>query len=1524
MSLLQKFKSTLSTGSRENHHNGVTQVGEARFDINKNLLLLLNSVPSVISYVDKNHCLQYVNQAFEATFRCESDAVIGRPIAEFMGVEGYRMTKGYMETALSGKPVHYEMEIPFKDCTRFIEASYTPDIDEFGNVNGYVGLILDISEKKKTEEKLRRRELELQGYIDSASVGLHWVDGDGIILWANRAELDLLGYSEKEYIGKHIAQFHADQDCINDILTRLLNGQVLHQCEARLVHKDGSIRTVLISSSGLWEDGKFVHTRCSTTDITYRKGIEERLEETRTNYRVLVENLPAALYTCDANGVIMTFNKAAVDLWGRTPEVGKDLWCGSWKIFEPDGVTPMELDTCPMAVTLKEGRAVTGKEIIIERPDGQRRNVQPFPMPMLDKTGKVSGAVNMLLDITEQKTSERELAHLAAIIHSSTDAIVSKTLTGIVTSWNKAAERVFGYSASEMIGQPILKLIPADRANEEPTILERLKRGEMVEHFETKRVTKDGRELDVSLSISPIRDRDGRAVGAAKIVRDVTAQKKLHRALIESEERLRMAISSTQLGTWEYDPVNQILVWSDEAKKIYGAPDIGNPSNEFVAGLSHPEDREYVRLEVVRAMDPNGTGEFNIQQRFYRASDHELRWLKVSGKVFFNDARQPIRFIGTMLDITDEKITGDLIRESEERLRMAVQSTKLGTWRYYPGSGALTWSEECCVIYGYPAEKPVDYAFFTEHIYPDDRNFVEAAIAKAMKHGSGGNYDVMFRIRRFETHEVRWVKAQGRVFFDRDRNPERFIGTIFDITEQRLAQEALEESEQRSRLSIDAANMGTFNWDLVTQEFSGSLRLIEIFGFHGQTKITHRQLINAIHPDDRGVRDQKVKGSSTTGAMSYEVRILWPDKSTHWVRVYGKVMFSDVGRPLRMIGTVMDITDEKEAVAALEDSKTNLDIAIRAAELGMWELNLKTQVATYSDRYVEIMGFEKGSTPTHDELLERIHPEDLALREKCLNDAYESGVLDMAVRIWTKQRKIRWINAKGKVFYNENYEPEKILGTLHDVTDTRAMFNTLQESEERFKIIANTAPVMIWMSGNDKFEDFFNENWLTFTGRTQEEESNQGWLENVFPEDVDRVIHDHRQSFIEQKEFYTEYRMKRRDGQYRWIADHSVPRHNADGSFAGFISACTDIDDQKTFSSRIMESELLFKTISSAAPVGLWMTDATGKNTFVNDTWMEWTGLPFEQQLGVGWLDRLVEEDKKEAPANFANCLAKKEKYSTEFRLQLPDGGVRWCLTEGSPYYNIDGEFAGYAGSVTDITELKRAEERKDDFIRMASHELKTPITSIKGYVQLLLKIHDELNEEKFAASRPTVKASLRTVSNQVSKLTRLVSELLDLSRIESGRLDLDMTTFSISDLVRETIQDIRQTTTLYEIVEHHDFDGSIYADRDRIAQVLINLLTNAIKYSPHANRVEVYVEATKNVVAIKIKDFGIGIDERDQRMIFQRFYRVEGKSEQTFPGFGIGLFISSEIVQRHRGTILVDSKKGKGSTFTITLPIAG
>ena len=247
--------------------------------------------------------------------------------------------------------------------------------------------------RMRAENARLRAEQQLSDFFENASVGMHWVGPDGVILRANRAELDMLGYCPDEYVGRHIAEFHVDQGVITDILARLSSREVLDNYEAQLRHKDGSVRDVLITSSVLWDQDRFVHTRCFTTDIT------------------------------------------------------------------------------------------------------------------------------------ERKRGERAARLLASIIETSDDAIVSKDLHGIVTSWNKGAERLFGYKAHDMIGKSITLLIPAGRHNEEPEIINRIRRGERFEHYETVRIRKDGSMVDISLTVSPVSDDSGKVIGASKIARDITDRK---------------------------------------------------------------------------------------------------------------------------------------------------------------------------------------------------------------------------------------------------------------------------------------------------------------------------------------------------------------------------------------------------------------------------------------------------------------------------------------------------------------------------------------------------------------------------------------------------------------------------------------------------------------------------------------------------------------------------------------------------------------------------------------------------------------------------------------------------------------------------------------------------------------------------------------------------------------------------------------------------------------------------------------
>ncbi len=511
--------------------------GQAR-ERAEQLRITLACIGDAVVTTDAQCRVDYMNAVAEALTGWTRAQAAGRPLHEVFRIvnEDTRApVENPAERALREGLVvglaNHTVLLARDGSERPIDDSAAPIRDRQGRIVGCVLVFRDVAERRASELALRQSEGELADFFENATIAIQSIGPDGTVLRANRAQLELLGYAADDYVGRPAAPHFEDPALVEDMLARLQRGESVEREPARLLRRDGTTRDVLISSSGLFRDGVFVHSRC------------------------------------------------------------------------------------------------------------------------------------FALDVTEVRRAQRSLALLAAIVSDSDDAIVSKTLDGTILSWNAGAERVFGYPPEEAVGRSIDLIIPSELREEERSILERLRRGERIDHFETTRVAKDGRRLSISLTVSPIRDESGRVVGASKIARDVTAHKESESLLRESETRFRVVADNAPILMW-LDDAHGCTFVNRSYREYLGLAELPEGSVLDWTPYVHPDDRA-AYLDAYARAQAEGTP-FHAEFRFLR-HDGEYRWMESSGLPRFGRGGELLGFVGCTYDIHDARAAASALRAMDRR-----------------------------------------------------------------------------------------------------------------------------------------------------------------------------------------------------------------------------------------------------------------------------------------------------------------------------------------------------------------------------------------------------------------------------------------------------------------------------------------------------------------------------------------------------------------------------------------------------------------------------------------------------------------------------------------------------------------------------------------------------------------------------------------------------------------------------------------------------------------------------------------
>lgn len=379
---------------------------------------------------------------------------------------------------------------------------------------------------------------------------------------------------------------------------------------------------------------------------------------------------------------------------------------------------------------------------------------------------------------------------------------------------------------------------------------------------------------------------------------------------------------------------------------------------------------------------------------------------------------------------------------------------------------------------------------------------------------------------------------------------------------------------------------------------------------------------------------------------------------------------------------------------------------------------------------------------------------------------------------------------------------------------------------------------------------------------------------------------------------------------------------NPNGEIYGILNMAVDVTELVE-SRKILEenkkaledSEKQLRKMANSMPQQVWTATPDGKIDFVNQVVCEYYGIDENEIIGTTWGKYIHPDDLSSTIEVWRNAINNKSKYEVEYRLPDKTDTSKYFLSRAVPILNDNCEIIKWIGTNTDINEFKILQRQKDNFIGIASHELKTPVTSLKAYTQVLEHMLREEGDEYKAGM-------LKKMDNQLNKFTELINDLLDVTKIQTGRMQFNDDFFDFNELVAEIVGEVQPIASNHEIILESESISQVYADRDRIGQVITNLLTNAIKYSPEAEKIVVFTKEQNNEVRLCVQDFGIGIPNDKKDQVFQQFYRVSGTKEHTFPGIGLGLYICSQIIERTHGKIWVNSKEGEGSTFCFSLPI--
>jgi PAS domain S-box-containing protein len=915
-------------------------------------------------------------------------------------------------------------------------------------------------------------------------------------------------------------------------------------------------------------------------------------------------------------------------------------------------------------------------------------------------------------------------------------------------------------------------------------------------------------------------------------------------------------------------------------------------------------------------------------------------------------------------------------RDSEARFRAIFENAAVGIASIAPDGRFLEVNQRLCDIIGYTREEMMTKTFgdITHHDDLDaDWNQARRLLAGEIK-----NYSMEKRYYRKDGSVV-WINLTASTMSNADGSPDYFISIIEDISARKRAEEKLSEREERLRLASSAAGLGVFEWDVpADRAVWENNRMYEIFGHtRADGALSRAQLVEKyMHPDDVATFMQALADGMKSGRPFHTVyRIRRKDGALRWLYLAANFELAPDGAPIRMIGVLADITERRRAeetnlqrVALLADVSAALaehgrplqsmlqksaEALVRhldAAFARIWTLNSKEsllELQASAGLYTHLDG-RHSRVPVGEFKIGLIAKER---RPHLTND------VDNDLRISDPE----WAREKGMVAF-AGYPllvEDQVIGVMamfarHRLTEDtieaiatiaapiaqgierKRTEDALRESELRFRTMISAIPNLTYETDADGANIFTSDQWRAYTGMTAGESAGAGFIRAYHPDEAEDVLAQWSAAVRSGMSFERKCRIRAADGSYRWFLNRALPARDTEGRIVRWAGSLVDIDDSARAEEALRESRERLAGIVSSAMDAIITVDEDQRVVLFNEAAERMFGCPAAEALGQPF-NRFIPERFRGAHTELVRRFGETGGAGRAMRslTAMRADGAEFPIEAAISKIEIGGRKL-YTLIHRDITERKRAEaEReqlareqvaraaaeaanrsKDEFLAMVSHELRSPLNAILGYTRIL--------RASPADSKEAVRA-IAVIERSAKAQLQIIEDLLDSARIITGKLRIEPEPIDLALALEAALDTVRSAAEAKGVTLVADFGPQpeqSLGDSMRLQQVVWNLLTNAIKFTPEGGRVELRMEGAGDNVRITVSDTGKGIEPEFLPFVFDPLRQADSSSARRYGGLGLGLSLVKHLVELHGGTITAASEgAGRGSTFTVTLP---